>query len=152
MMATYAPNDTAGNDNTQAELSSTKDSNRYHLTRLFRRRGLSETSEVLKTLLDDATPSSSASVPHYRIEATADTNQNVQGGVRTVETTNRMGLTLDSDNDDASANTARAVTAADVTAIQKMLFGGTDQERDPSTYPTDASGNGGGGKLSGDAY
>lgn len=37
----------------------------------------------------------------------------------------------------------RATTAADVTAISNML----QDQTDPSSYPTDKSGNGGGGQL-----
>lgn len=152
MMATYAPNGTNDADATQYELISGKAPNRYHLARMFRRRGLRETSEVLTTLLADATPASTASATVTRVQASADTSANVQGGVRTIETVNLVGNVLDSDKDDASSGTARAVTAADVTTIQGILEGGSEQLREPSTYPTDASGNGGGGKLSGDAY
>lgn len=152
MMATYAPNGTNDDDPTDYDLSSGTSPNRYHLSRIFRKRGMREVSEVIKTLLADSTPASSASAVNYRVKAVADTTQNAQGGSRTIESNELVGLALDSAFDDASANTARAVTAADVTAVQKMLEGGTDQLRKPSTYPTDASGNGGGGKLDGDAY
>ena len=151
MMATYAPNGTNDATPTNYSLLSGKSPNRYHLSRIFRKRGMRELSDVLDTLLDDATPASTATVVNYQVQAVADTSANVQGGVRTIEAKQKVGLVLDSAIDDASAATARAVTAADVTTIQKMLEGGTDQKRSP-TYPTDASGNGGGGKLSGDAY
>ena len=40
-----------------------------------------------------------------------------------------------------------AVTAADVTAIQtEIIPSGSRANRAPTTYPTDAAGNGGGGK------
>lgn len=150
-MASYAPNDTANQDKTNIDLISAKSPNRFPLSKMFRRRGMREVSEVLKTLLSDATPASTASVTTYQIEAVADTAANVQGGVRTVVSKELVGLTLDGQPSEASANTARAVTAADVTAIQAMLEGGSDQNSQP-TYPTDASGNGGGGKLSGISY
>ena len=58
-----------------------------------------------------------------------------------------MGLLYNSDKDDASANTARAVSAADVTALlTEVLPSGARANRAPATYATDASGNGGGGK------
>jgi hypothetical protein len=105
--------------------------------------------EIISTLLTDSSPSTTASVTISELTAEADTTANVQGGVRTIAAKEQMGLLYNSDKDDASANTSRAVSAADVTALQtEVIPGGSRASRAPATYPTDASGNGGGGKLS----
>ena len=127
------------------ELLSKKSPNRYHLNRLLKKRDLRELGEVMFTLLG-ATAGSSASKTHSRVQAVADTSSNEQGGVRTVESINEVGLVLDSDKDDTGAETARVTTSAYVTTLNGIFDGGTENNRAPATYPTDASGNGGGGK------
>jgi hypothetical protein len=140
----YGPGDTAA----KYDLLSARSPNRYHLMRLLRKAGMRQTGEVLSTLLTDSTPATTASVTTSQLTAEADTTANVQGGVRTVAAKEKMSLVLDADMDDASANTARAVSAADVTTLQTELIpSGAQSNRQPTTYPTDASGNGGGGKL-----
>jgi len=92
-------------------------------------------------------PQSTASVTMSELTAEADTTDNVQGGVRTIAAKEQMGLLMNSDKDDASANTSRAVTTTDTTELQTMLIpSGSRASRAPATYATDASGNGGGGK------
>jgi hypothetical protein len=141
----YGPNDTAG----AYEFLSARSPNRYHLMRLLRKKGMREMGEIISTLLTDSSPSTTASVTISELTAEADTTANVQGGVRTIAAKEQMGLLYNSDKDDASANTSRAVSAADVTALQtEVIPGGSRASRAPATYPTDASGNGGGGKLS----
>ncbi len=133
--------------------------NRYHIMRILRQKGQRHYAEILSTLLANATHSGTASVTLSQLTAAADTTANVQGGVRTIAAEELIGLTINSDKDDASANTARAVTAADVTAIQEEILTGDDAAgagdrilRAPSDgsgvilYAADASGNGGGGK------
>ena len=149
--SSYGPNDTAGG----YELLSGRSPNRYHLMRLMRKKGMREVGEVLSTLLTDSSPSTSAGVTISQLTAEADTTSNVQGGVRTVAAKEIMGSVLDSDKDDASPNTARAVTSADVSTLQEeLVFAGDTIQTAPTngsgaiTYPSDASGNGGGGKLS----
>jgi hypothetical protein len=155
--SSYGPGDT----NATYELLNARSPNRYHLMRLMRKRGMREYAEILSTLLGDATPASEANVLTSQLTAEADTTANVNGGVRTVAGRQAVGLTLNSDKDDASANTARNVAAADVTAMLEELHIGDDTAghgdrhmRAPSngsgvvSYPTDASGNGGGGKQS----
>lgn len=132
------------------ELLSARSPNRYHLMRLLRKTGMRNYGEILSTLLTDSTPSTTASVTTAQVDAVANTASNVQGGVRGVTSNETMDLTINSDMDDLAANTARAVTAADVTAIQtEIIPTGSRATRSPSTYPTDASGNGGGGKGEG---
>jgi hypothetical protein len=131
------------------EFLSGRSPNRYHLMRLLRKKGMREMGEIISTLLTDSSPSTTASVTISELTAEVDTTANVQGGVRTVAAKEQMGLLYNSDKDDASANTSRAVSAADVTALQtEVIPGGSRASRAPATYPTDASGNGGGGKLS----
>ena len=127
------------------ELLSKKSPNRYHLNRLLKKRDLRELGEVMFTLFG-ASAGSSASKTLARVQAVSNTASNEQGGVRTIESINEVGLVLDSDKDDASAETARNTTAADVTTLTGIFDGGTEHNRAPATYPTDASGNGGGGK------
>jgi len=142
--SSYGPGDSNGT----YEFLNARSPNRYHLSRLLRKRGMRVYGELLSTLLEDSTPASSASVTIAQIDATATPGgTNSQGGVRGVTSNETVDLTINSDKDDASANTARAVTAADVTAIQtEIIPGGSRATRSPSIYPTDASGNGGGGK------
>ena len=120
--------------------------NRYHLMRLLRKKGMWEVGEILFTALAENTPSDSASVTISQLTASADTTDNVQGGVRTIAAKEIMGSTLDGGASD-TAETARAATEADVTTLNAELIpSGTTANRQPATYPTDASGNGGGGK------
>jgi hypothetical protein len=152
-MATYAPNGISANDDTTYTFSSGRSPNRYHLMRLLRKRGMREVGEIISTLLTDSTPATTAGVTISQLTAEADTTANVNGGVRTVAAKEFMGGVLDSTISDTAA-TARAVTAADVTSLQlEVIPGGNQALRAPSvtgtiTYPTDASGNGGGGKQS----
>jgi len=140
----YGPGDT----NATYEFLSSKSPNRYHLMRLLRKKGMREVGEILFTALAENTPSDTASVTIAQLTAEADTGDNVQGGVRTIASKEIMGLVLDSDKDDATAETSRAATAADVTTLNAELIpSGATANRAPATYPTDASGNGGGGKF-----
>ena len=141
--STYGP----GDSNATYEFLNARSPNRYHLMSLLRKRGMRNYGEILSTLLGDASPSSTASVTTTQVDHTVNLNANNFGGVRGTTANETMDLTINSDKDDASANTARAVTAADVTAIQtEIIPSGSRADRAPSTYPTDASGNGGGGK------
>ena len=145
-MATYAPNGTIGNADTTYSFSSGRSPNRYHLTRILRKKNMKQVSEILKTLLDDATPASTASVTSAQVDAIATTGgTNSQGGVRTVTSNEIVDSALVSATGN-TANTARAVDATDVTELQKDMHGGSYTNRAPGTYPTDAAGNGGGGK------
>ena len=135
--------------------------NRYHLMRHMKKRGMREYAELLATLLGDATPTSAASVIISQVTAVATPGgTNSQGGVVTVAGKEQVGLTINSPISEGSAGTARNVAAADVTAILEELHIGDDTAghgdrhmRGPSdgsgvtTYATDASGNGGGGKM-----
>ena len=141
--SSYGP----GDSNATYEFLNARSPNRYHLMRMLRKRGMRNYGEILSTLLTDSSPSSTASVTTTQVDHTVNVNANNMGGVRGTTANETMDLTINSDKDDASANTARAVTAADVTAIQtEIIPSGSRANRAPSTYPTDASGNGGGGK------
>ena len=148
-----------GETNGSYEFLNGRGPNRYHLMRIMRKKGMKEFSEILSTLLTDSSPSTTASVTISQLTASANTAANVQGGVRTVATVELLGSSLNSDKDDTSANTARAVAAGDVTAMQEEIVmgdaAGGHGDRiltAPSngsgviSYPSDASGNGGGGK------
>jgi|TARA_R110000823_G_scaffold11710_6_gene39558 hypothetical protein len=146
----YWEND-AGNVSTYS-LQSKRSPNRYHLMRILRKAGMRQHGEILSTLLEDVTagqvPQSSASITKSQIDAVATTGgNNSQGGVRGVTSNEQMSSVINNDQDSATANTARAVSAADVTELQtELLPSGSRNSRAP-TYPTDASGNGGGGKM-----
>jgi hypothetical protein len=150
-MATYAPNGSVGNNDTAYTFSNGRSPNRYHLSRLLRKRGMRNYGEILSTLLTDSSPSTSASVVQTQIDHTATPGgTNSQGGVRGTTSNEQIDLLLNKDAATASANTSRAVSAADVTAIQtEILPAGSRANRQPATYPTDAAGNGGGGKQDG---
>jgi hypothetical protein len=152
-MATYAPNGTVAEAPTVISLSSGRSPNRYHLMRILRKRGMRTIGEIISTLLEDSTPASEASITKSQVQANANTQDNVQGGVRTIETLEQMSAAIDTDPSDTAANTARNVTAADVTNLQEdLVTSGDRMNRAPTdgsgtiTYATDASGNGGGGK------
>jgi hypothetical protein len=147
-MATYAPNGVDSNNDTAYTFSNGRSPNRYHLSRLLRKRGMRNYGEILSTLLTDSSPSTSASVTMAQIDHTATPGgTNSQGGARTVTSNEQIDLLLNKTAATASANTARAVSAADVTAMQtEVIPSGSRANRQPGTYPTDAAGNGGGGK------
>ena len=135
------------------ELLSGRSPNRYHLARMFKKRGMRELSEIIRTV-NGVTVGQAASSVIRRKQAVANTLANVQGGVQVIESFEQVGLVLDSDKDDASANTARNTAAADTTAIASFLADGDRSIRAPTngsatiSYPVDLSGNGGGGKQS----
>ena len=148
-----------GETNGSYEFLNGRGPNRYHLMRIMRKKGMKEFSEILSTLLTDSSPSTSASVTIAQLTASADTTSNAQGGVRTIAAVELLGSSLNSDKDDASANTARSIAAGDVTAMQEEIVMGDAAAGHgdriltaPSngsgviSYPSDASGNGGGGK------
>ncbi len=140
--------DEAGNVSTYSLLSK-RSPNRYHLTRLLRKAGMRQHGEILSTLLTDSSPSTSASVITSQIDGVATTGgTNSQGGVRGITAKEKMSSVINNDQDSATANTARAVSAADVTELQKELIPSGSRSSRAPTYPTDASGNGGGGKIS----
>jgi hypothetical protein len=147
-MATYAPNGVDSNNDTVYTFSNGRSPNRYHLSRLLRKRGMRNYGEILSTLLTDSSPSTSASVTMAQIDHTATPGgTNSQGGARTVTSNEQIDLLLNKTAATASANTTRAVSAADVTAMQtEIIPSGSRANRQPGTYPTDAAGNGGGGK------
>jgi hypothetical protein len=103
--------------------------------------------EILSTLLEDSSPATSASVTVTQVDATRDVSDNVQGGVRGTTANEQVDLLYNKQPTTGSANTTRAVSAADVTALQtEIIPSGARALRSPPTYPTDSSGNGGGGK------
>lgn len=86
---------------------------------------------ILKKLivaLNGVAAGASASLTHYRVQAVANTSDNVQGGLRAIE---------------AKSLINRVTTATDQTNIGAAIA----RSSKPSTYPVDPSGNGGGGKL-----
>ena len=97
------------------------------IARVFRRGGL-RTFQELALTLNGAAAGSTAAATHSRAEAERELGSpTVNGGARTIETVTHVN---------------RVTTAADKTAIDAVLSQST-----APTYPTDASGNGGGGKL-----
>jgi hypothetical protein len=124
---------------------------RHQLRKLFRRRGLRELGEAIDMIATDATPASTLSVTRSQVQATALAGVIGGGGAVTIESKEQVGK-LNSVPSDTGANTSRAIAAADVTDARKIVVGGSESSSAPSTYATDASGNGGGGKLSGIAY
>jgi|TARA_R110000823_G_scaffold25742_1_gene75778 hypothetical protein len=148
-MATYAPNGTIGNTDTTYTFSSGRSPNRYHLTRLLRKRGMQNYGEILSTLLTDSSPTTTMSVTRTQIDSIATPGgTNSMGGVRTTTSNESIDSVLDKTATSATPNTARAASAADVTSIQgELLPGDTRSQRKPSeANMVDLSGNGGGGK------
>lgn len=124
---------------------------RAQLTKLLRRRGLRELGEAIDIVAADSTPASSLTVTKSQVKAVVDVGLNNLGGARTIESKETVGK-LNSLITDTAANTARAIAAADVTDLRKIVAGGSESSSAPSTYATDRSGNGGGNKLRGIAY
>lgn len=141
--SSYGPGDT----NATYEFLNSRSPNRYHLMRILRTKGMREVGEFLFTALADNTPSDTMSVTMSQLTASADTTDNVQGGVRTIAAKELVGANLNSDKDDTGASTSRASKAGDVTVMNtEVIPSGSRANRAPGTYPTDVSGNGGGGK------
>lgn len=98
------------------------------VARLLANRGYGRASlRELMLTLNGAAAGSTALVNRKRVQATANLSQNVQGGLRTIETIDVIN---------------RVTTAADKTNIDGALALSSQP-----TYATDLSGNGGGGKL-----
>lgn len=124
---------------------------RHKLRKLFRKRGLRELGEAIDMVAADSTPASTLTVTKSQVTAVQDLGLNNLGGSRAIESKQQVGK-LNSTPTDTGANTARSIAAADVTDLRKIVAGGSESSPQPSTYPTDASGNGGGSKLAGRAY
>lgn len=103
-----------------------KSSLRKRLSLLFRQRGNGVLKEKLLTLLADSTPASTASLTRTRVQARQGLSANL-GGVVPIESASLINT---------------AVVAGDVTDMNSIL----NETRIP-TYPTDPSGNTGGGKA-----
>lgn len=118
---------------TDYAIQGSQPTHRKRLSRMMKRQATRKISELLDTLIG-AAAGSTASASVKQVDHDADPgNPVVNGGVRTINTVSLIN---------------RATTAADVADLKSFLtIGGSEAQRDP-TYPTDASGNGGGGKLS----
>ncbi len=99
---------------------------RRKMTRVMKRKSMKVINELIQTL-NGTVAGSTALAQHIRVLG-AQVLQNDVGGVRPIETVDLVN---------------RATVTADETMIAALLT----EQRDPSTYPTDLSGNGGGGKL-----
>lgn len=77
--------------------------------------------------LTGAAAGETASASHKRVTAVVDRSENVQGGVRAIETKSHVN---------------RATVAGDATAIKNAI-----RQSSKPTYPVDRAGNGGGAKL-----
>lgn len=100
---------------------------------LFRKRSLSRDQEVLKTDAVDTRSGAAALETYPRVEGQTSSPINATqdlGGLRTIETVTKINTTTS------------ATTSAEVN--DTLLLASR-----PSSYPVDASGNGGGGKGGG---
>ena len=98
---------------------------RRKMTRVVKRKSMAVITELIREL-NGATTGETALAEHVRVQG-SQILQSDAGGVRPIETVELIN---------------RVTAAADQTAIETMFT----EQRDP-TYPVDASGNGGGGKL-----
>jgi hypothetical protein len=117
-----------GEDHELLSQSVAKGNAQVALSRVFANRlyGRASTRALLKALIG-AAAGGSASSTHQRVQANADQENNVQGGLRTIETFTAVN---------------RVTTATDETMFENAL----DQSSKP-TYVDDEAGVGGGGKL-----
>lgn len=100
----------------------------YLLRRLAQKKyGDGEIRALMVSLINGAV-GANATDTHKRITALADLGSNLLGGKRVIETFTQIN---------------RNTVAADVTKLLANL----SQSSQPSTYPRDRSGNGGGGKA-----
>ena len=100
----------------------------YHMRRILRDSGL----RFLREQFDAAIAASAGEATvktHNEVTAVATPGENVQGGVRSITTVNDM--------DNATISAAEVIELLEIPQYQP----------DPSSYPADASGNGGGGKI-----
>ncbi len=98
---------------------------RRKLTRVLKRKSMKVLNELMQEV-NGAAVGDAALAEHVRVKG-AQVLQSDAGGVRPIQTV----ALLD-----------RVTATADTTVIAALLT----ETRKPSTYPTDASGNGGGGK------
>lgn len=103
-----------------------KTSIRKRASLLFRQRGAGVLKELMLTL-NGAAAGSTALLTRTRVEAKVGLTEEL-GGVVDIETVDLVN---------------RVTTAADKSDIDTVL----SESREPSSYPTDPSGNAGGGKL-----
>lgn len=99
---------------------------RRKLTRVLKRKSMKVLNELMQEV-NGAAVGDAALAEHVRVKGIA-VLQNDVGGVRPIETVDLLD---------------RVTATADTTMIAALLT----ETRNPSTYPTDPSGNGGGGKL-----
>lgn len=97
------------------------------INKLFRRRGAAVFKELLLTV-NGVVVGSTAEASYSRAEAVQGLGDFVLGGSRTIETVSQVN---------------RATVTADTTENAAVL----NEQGDTNAYQTDASGNGGGGKL-----
>jgi len=132
-------------------LNSGRSPNRYHLTRLLRKRGMHVYRDMIAKLMDDSTPgTATATVTYSRVTAAADTASNAQGGSRAIESKEMVGgigILNNTNVDFAGANTARVTHVDDETEVQEdWALLGDRRFREPTdgsgakSYPADASG------------
>ncbi len=100
---------------------------RRKATRVLKRKSLADLNELMLTL-NGIVDGSTALAQHDRVTAVQGLGGVDLGGVRAIETVDIIN---------------RASVPADEVVTVAMLT----ETRAPSTYPTDASGNGGGGKA-----
>ena len=111
-----------------AELTNTAGNGETQISRAVARRlyGRAALRGILRALVNGAV-GATAQETHARVKSGVDISGPTQGGLRVIETVNDIN---------------RATVAGDVTAMEAMLT----QKSQPSSYPVDRSGNGGGSK------
>lgn len=104
------------------------------LSKMFAKAGRRALRGVIKSLITNGTGQAVA-VNFYNVDGpNALTNSAAMGGLRTIDTNSAISITTQ---------------ASDATYINAMIDGKINK---PATYPTDLSGNGGGGHLGGASY
>jgi hypothetical protein len=120
--------DTDGSGGENYELLVKRSPLQKQLARAFKRRSLRRFGNYMAQLTTSDSPD--ADVQYSRVNAVADVdNLAVQGGKRMIETVTVQASTTNYSSEDA-------------TDAEEM----GNMSNDPDTYPTDAAGNGGGGK------
>lgn len=104
------------------------------IARELRRKASVKLREVIDTVADGSSINGAAAVTHKQVAADVNPGQVAGGGARTIETITDI---------------AAAAVVGTNTPTAAQIDGLVDHKSYPATYPTDASGNGGGGRLDG---
>lgn len=107
------------------------------ISQALRRRSLTVLREVIDTVANGSSINGAAAVTYRQIQGEVAPGQSAGGGRRTIELVTKVN----------ASTTVGVPTTAVPNVSQAQIDGLVDYKSAPATYPTDASGNGGGDRL-----